>query len=602
MKCRGYVAVLVLLSLAGNSWASEAELDQALVAISAKQFSAAAELLRPLVAGGNAAATYHLAGLHYRGQGVARNTEQARTLYVTAAQAGHGPAQAALDTQWDNAESTLSQRDDLAGPLHAAARRGWVDAVSALLSNGSDIDSRNSEDQTPLMLAAGFGHNETVGRLLAAGASVNLIDKGGETALHKAIRARSDKTADLLVNANANIDVSDEYGNTPLHFATRYEQAQTIGRLLEKGATINATNAEGLTPLSLAARHERSAIRQQLRTAGGTTPFVARAALNRALQQIDNPINGATLWFIAAERGSVATLKRQLARGESLDQTDTLGRSALSIAAARGHLDVVEWLLVSGANPNQNDDDELRPLGHAIWNNELAVAEKLATVTDTVHPTLMDYVMTSGNIETIAWFVDVAARKKLRSRPPLVAAAAAGNEEAIAYLLRAGYRPSDLDADNRSPLWFAAGLGLTQSTQSLIEAGATLDSADRNGDTALHQAAKGGYAALVRTLLTAGARPDAENLQGLTPLMLAANQRHFGVIEQLYLGKADFDYKNTTGQTVLMIAALRNDVSTAGVLLDFGADAGIVNSDRRNAADIATRLGNQDVLNALNAR
>jgi ankyrin repeat protein len=72
--------------------------------------------------------------------------------------------------------------------LSAAAKKGDLVKVTALLKAGADVNSRtslnsNTSDKTPLMWASAYGHLKTVEALVAGGARLGEKDAQGGTAL-----------------------------------------------------------------------------------------------------------------------------------------------------------------------------------------------------------------------------------------------------------------------------------------------------------------------------------------------------------------------------------------------------------------------------------
>jgi len=75
----------------------------------------------------------------------------------------------------------------------ALVRTGTPQDVQAAISNGADVNARNSYDKTPLMEAAEYNqHPEVITALLAAGADIKARDILGGTALMLA--AENNKT------------------------------------------------------------------------------------------------------------------------------------------------------------------------------------------------------------------------------------------------------------------------------------------------------------------------------------------------------------------------------------------------------------------------
>lgn len=71
-------------------------------------------------------------------------------------------------------------------PLHIAAVRGDVAAITALLDAGADIQARGEHGFTPLHEAVLQGHIEAVRLLLHRGASASLTADDGQTPVQTA--------------------------------------------------------------------------------------------------------------------------------------------------------------------------------------------------------------------------------------------------------------------------------------------------------------------------------------------------------------------------------------------------------------------------------
>ena len=74
-----------------------------------------------------------------------------------------------------NASTALTEET----PLHLAARKGAMSALSFLLRAGGDVESRDYRQRTPLYIAAAFHRMEVVSFLLQCGAQTNIIDSTG---------------------------------------------------------------------------------------------------------------------------------------------------------------------------------------------------------------------------------------------------------------------------------------------------------------------------------------------------------------------------------------------------------------------------------------
>jgi ankyrin repeat protein len=157
-------------------------------------------------------------------------------------------------------------------------------------------------------------------------------------------------------------------------------------------------------------------------------------------------------------------------------------------------------------------------------------------------------------------------------RPPLVAAAKAGNREALRALVRQRADVDAADADGTTALHWASHLDDVDSAALLVGAGANVNAANDLGATPLWIACQNGSASLVRTLLQAGADPNLALLRGETPLMVASRSGSADVVEQLLQKGADVNARAARSHTALMWAAAQRHPEVVEVLLEKGAD------------------------------
>ncbi|XP_033222043.1 protein TANC2 isoform X3 [Belonocnema kinseyi] len=242
-----------------------------------------------------------------------------------------------------------------------------------------------------------------------------------------------------------------------------------------------------------------------------------------------------------AHEGSVEMVSLLLEFGADVELTNSQGCTALSLASARGHCDVVRRLAAAGASLGHSDMAGQCSLVHAARHGRLSVVGYLLAC---------DWHIPRENETEI---VVPEVRREEAAQQAVVAAAAQGHESIVEYLL-------DM-------------------------AEVTVDKPDTLiGETALTIAAANGSTATVSALLGRGASPLAVNAKGLSPLMLAAREGHWGTAERILQGTLTVSSDEMTdaitpllaqsdpvGRNSLMIAAGEGHTNLIELFLDKGS-------------------------------
>ncbi|KAK7414992.1 hypothetical protein QQX98_006225 [Neonectria punicea] len=234
-------------------------------------------------------------------------------------------------------------------PLQAAAYHGDIEAVSMLLSHGSDINAcaaDGPQGRTALQAAAEASEFETVKLLLQNGADVNAPSSAvqGRTALQAAAEASKFEVVELLLrnDADVNAPAATEYGRTALQAATSSERCdpRIVALLISSGADINAAPSakRGVTAL------QGAAIKGDLQ--------IARILLHHGADVNANgsPEEGRTAVEGAAEWGRLEMVRLLLSVGAMPDPVDGFSR-AIKLADENEHYaigDLLEKFVESG--------------------------------------------------------------------------------------------------------------------------------------------------------------------------------------------------------------------------------------------------------------
>lgn len=232
-------------------------------------------------------------------------------------------------------------------PIHLAARNGHPMAVQALIAAGADVMKvTNPSGSTPLHLAALSGSRGVVEALIAAGADPNATEaEWSQTPLIFAAAWNRVDAIAALVEGGADPDIAAESMDLT-----------SMGRLdseanRRRQAVLDAFTNEGeweptSTQVQAAVQAGRSAYE-------GEAPAARRRSSRFQRQVRISSKGGLTPLLHAARQGHLASIGALLDQGASIDQPGGGdGTTPLLIATINGQFDAAALLLERGADPN----------------------------------------------------------------------------------------------------------------------------------------------------------------------------------------------------------------------------------------------------------
>ncbi|STX28316.1 Ankyrin repeat protein [Legionella beliardensis] len=307
------------------------------------------------------------------------------------------------------------------------------------------------------------------------------------------------------------------------------------------------------------------------------------------------PKDSPTWYFMCHFKKNRATsLNKEIAHGKveavvSLKQLglintpDTQGFVSLHIAAYAGQAQIVEDLVVQGANINQTTPSRETPLYIAAYHGCAGVVRVLARLG-----------------------ADLNLRNN-KGASPLYAAAQRGWINVAKALIELGADVDEIYMSSTpdklptllAPLHIAVYEGHAEMVETLITLGANINLSNEQGFTPLHLAANGGRIEIINTLIARGVDVNQKGVGHETPLYLAARAGHVAAVNRLVALKADISLGDIRGTTPLHIAAYEGHIKVVEALIALGADINLEDHEGALPIHHAAHHGSIEIVNIL---
>jgi len=338
-------------------------------------------------------------------------------------------------------------RTEQPNTIHMAAYKGDLEAVKTFISNGVDVNVKDSSGCMPLhwavlqdspavaeyLIAQGAEINEKVGNFLTPLFCANalpvielLVSKGADintkrqNRLHKACRMGDKEVAEFLISKGADVNAKGSAGKTPLIYALQRGHTDVARLLIAKGAEVNAADSQGCTPISIANNNGYAEI------------------VNLLLQHGEKE-----RLQMAVTVGNLEELKRLLANGYNINAYDSGHRAPLHVAAREGHMVIVEYLIEEGADSNYRGPNGNSPMCFAAYAGHLDIVKKLhaqgadISLTNTGNYSALHMAAIKGHTDIVKFLVANGAdinRKSIKGETPLTLAKSKNHREVVQFL------------------------------------------------------------------------------------------------------------------------------------------------------------------------
>jgi ankyrin repeat protein len=359
--------------------------------------------------------------------------------------------------------------------LLEASLLGFDDIVEILLKEKfSDVDCTNSENETALYMATRENHLSTMKILISHKADWTRYF-GWFSLLHLACEKGYLEISKYLVEIGADVNApclgtSGSLGFTPLYFACREHKLDIIDFLFEKGADC-----------SLKLEHQIE---------GNDRPYIC------GMDDHDfehGPIH------IGCRRGYLEVINKLLLHGANPNDPDDADRTPILVASMHNHCHIVKRLIEAGADPTLSSAKGVSPFSFACENGYYDIVQVLLKTgkIDINEPfrdglTPLYVACKHGHTETVLILIESsnllpdAGPFKLS---PLCIATWKGYVDICGILLaQTKCDPNFCSPEKPPPLWNACVKGNLELVKLLVSKGANPLVKPKNGENLLYTA------------------------------------------------------------------------------------------------------------------
>lgn len=351
------------------------------------------------------------------------------------------------------------------------------------------------------------------------------------------------------------------------------------------------------TTWSMSAQKARNTLLEQSFWATKPTLEAVKAEVQRGHSPAESNSRAMDVATIAINNDAPLDVIQYLVEqeGNSVAKQTHHFRTYLHWAAARGRVEVINYLIAKGADIKALDEHGTTPLFYAIGGGvrDTAVLEAFAQ----------------------AGF-DLKYRNREGSTLMMQAIANDKNFALTSYLQHRGLQLSDTDSSGATLFDYAARTGDVAHLKALLARGVnptgqailmaaqgTRRSANtigvyrylieelgqdpltigKAGNTLLHTiATKPNQVEIATYLVGKGVDPKAKNVDGNTACILASGSRHLDLVQYLLPLSGDLSTANNKGETALTMAMKSGSPEVAEYLIGLGADARVANINGHN--------------------
>lgn len=501
--------------------------------------------------------------------------------------------------------------------LHTATMLNvGLKTLEFLVKNGADVNARNKEGVTPLAIAVQKGDIVSVKYLTMNKADIHTQDTHANTPLSMAL-AGSDEMLEAVV-VSSNVVSQDSDGNTPLHIALMTDAPLSkIKYIVSLATDVNERNRDGNSALFLAVMKNRQKV--------GEILLAKNADIFSTNTNNNSPLR------IALKYGG--TIQNWLITSQTISSKDGSGNSVLHYAAEWKYANAIKSLVTKGADINAKNANGETPLFNAAKTNDPTIIQVVVdcganiNARDNLGSTPLHTAVRWDALESVSKLLLLGINinaQNTAGKSALAEAVIAGKYEIAKNLLESDADPNICDSTGVTILMDAIRGNNVDDVALLLEYGANPNVQEINGRNSYHEAAYSGNKDIIRLIRDAGGDPLSRDKQGNTPFSIVLN-KNIDIIKEVLGTKYTItdsdgntpvhivvrnkmsgnllrflistgypiDTRNSSGYTPLSYAIEMNDVKTAEILLEHGANP-FQMIDRKGKNGVSIALEQED--------
>lgn len=394
------------------------------------------------------------------------------------------------------------------------------------LINSKTIVATDGSGNTALHYAAEWEYPEAISYLLTKGSDISAKNANGETPVFSATKTNNPEIIQLIADGGADISARDNLGSIPLHTAVRWDADQSLEKLIEMGVNVNAQNISGKSALSEACLNGKMNL--------------ATALLDNGADPNACDINGVTILMDAIRGQNYDVVKMLLSYGANPNVQEVNGRNSYHEAALSGNIKIIALIRDSGVNPLSRDKQGNTPFSIVMKKEKdkkliKTVLGDSYNITDSDGNSPIHLAVKAKSSDSLIQFlIDEGYPVDTRNADGFTAlnyAIQENNTKTALLLLKNEANPFQMIDKKRNGVTIALENNNKQMISNIVKYAGKL--CDIQGNSILHYAAKTSSAETVKTLLSYGLDKSVKNVSGETAYTIAVRWKRSEIAELL---------------------------------------------------------------------